>query len=929
MKLVDWRIEGFGCFENCTTPEGGLSGGLNLVIGPNEAGKSTLLDFVRFTLFGYPRRQLSWRKPLRGGRHGGDIIYTVDGATFQMHRAPGKNNFRLTDQNGNAYPEKVAQDHLARVTKATFENIFGFSLEELQQAKSLESGNDLLFSAAMGKEAEGIIAAESTLGGQAERLFKEHAKDGPNAPLLVRLASNIKTLRRDLTELRQSARELPAQLTAQAALDAKLADTNALLASLQQEQVDLQRLIDGWPHYQRIIEGAPKLSAGFPLVVHVSTVRNLGNAKNSYALAGQAVESKSEQLMERRAEWDNLVQALGPDWDQSVVADLDVSLLAENAGEDLAASLSEAQTGLNDAEQQIGNLRRDIQELRNQIELETGLFPDLAERSFEREQVEKSRSQVGFIRDAVEERSGLIQQFDRAKAEFRTVQMQFRSASSKWTPPQMILRLLSVALGIAAGWSFASGYSVVGVVTILLSLVAFFVALRGYRGGHDEEKPAEQRVTEAEDALKKHDEKWRLISGGEDLDWPLSSGLLSQRERQLETAAKIATLQTNIQQKEIALQTAEVARSSAAAVAKAAADAWQRFLEERRLPSAMRSTTVRELFERLRNGKRVLAIIAQLSRDIHNEARTVEEYLVLLRDFLKKLKVSDADNCAKDTLLSLFDDWANVITAQDASQKELKTKVDTARETLETMFGTSGTPKNFVKRWQDDDPGTWKREQQEIATKVREVSEQRDNDLRNVQIATTEIEKALNSSRIAQLELDHSAAEQEFEQTLSDWCRVATALELLRQTRTQFEQNHQPKALEYASRLFERITAGRYKRVIMPLESKQLRVMRDKGGLLELTDLSRGTVEEFYLCARLGYVQHLARDQQVELPFLMDDVTVNFDPDRLGRAVQLIGECADAGQQIVLFTCHPELKQMAGENARCFELRDCDFVRVA
>ena len=52
MKLKGWYIDGFGMFRDHEVTN--LSGGLTVFAGPNEAGKSTLLAFLRGMLFGFP-----------------------------------------------------------------------------------------------------------------------------------------------------------------------------------------------------------------------------------------------------------------------------------------------------------------------------------------------------------------------------------------------------------------------------------------------------------------------------------------------------------------------------------------------------------------------------------------------------------------------------------------------------------------------------------------------------------------------------------------------------------------------------------------------------------------------------------------------------------------------------------------------------------
>ncbi|HEX6922321.1 MAG TPA: hypothetical protein VF149_00740, partial [Bacillales bacterium] len=68
--------------------------------------------------------------------------------------------------------------------------------------------------------------------------------------------------------------------------------------------------------------------------------------------------------------------------------------------------------------------------------------------------------------------------------------------------------------------------------------------------------------------------------------------------------------------------------------------------------------------------------------------------------------------------------------------------------------------------------------------------------------------------------------------------------------------------------------------------------------------LSRGTAEQLYLAVRLA----LARIYQSPSPYpmIMDDILVNFDSHRSGKAAQTIREAA-THHQILFFTCHAHL----------------------
>ena len=114
---------------------------------------------------------------------------------------------------------------------------------------------------------------------------------------------------------------------------------------------------------------------------------------------------------------------------------------------------------------------------------------------------------------------------------------------------------------------------------------------------------------------------------------------------------------------------------------------------------------------------------------------------------------------------------------------------------------------------------------------------------------------------------------------LRKW-RVATlARELVRQTLQEFTHTRQPAVLEEASAAFARITAGAYERILQEEDGESLAIVDRCGRRKRPEELSRGTAEQLYLCLRLGLAAEFARSS-VSLPLIMDDVLVNFDPER-------------------------------------------------
>jgi uncharacterized protein YhaN len=142
------------------------------------------------------------------------------------------------------------------------------------------------------------------------------------------------------------------------------------------------------------------------------------------------------------------------------------------------------------------------------------------------------------------------------------------------------------------------------------------------------------------------------------------------------------------------------------------------------------------------------------------------------------------------------------------------------------------------------------------------------------------------------------------------WCTLTIASSILRRTRERYERAHQPAVVRIAEELFRDWTGGRYRRIVAPLDGASAgvssieHVERSDGRLLPITSLSTGTAEQLYLALRLGMVEHFASTAE-SLPLVMDDVLVNFDPARAGRAARSV-EALSARHQVLYFTCHPE-----------------------
>ncbi|WP_410511786.1 AAA family ATPase [Paenibacillus sp. BR2-3] len=189
MKIQHLEISGFGRLRNVEVE---LGDGVTVLYGRNEAGKSTLLQFMRSMLFGIPSRSnpLERYEPAQGGIHGGTLTARDgEGGSWKIHRYTGggagqgkSEKLTVTLSRSDGTLEELGQGELERnllggISRSMFRQLFAVSLDELQQLAALQSEemSSYLFHAGMGGGGD-IMRAERRLLGEAEKLYKPRGK---------------------------------------------------------------------------------------------------------------------------------------------------------------------------------------------------------------------------------------------------------------------------------------------------------------------------------------------------------------------------------------------------------------------------------------------------------------------------------------------------------------------------------------------------------------------------------------------------------------------------------------------------------------------------------------------------------------------------------------------------------------------------------
>lgn len=169
----------------------------------------------------------------------------------------------------------------------------------------------------------------------------------------------------------------------------------------------------------------------------------------------------------------------------------------------------------------------------------------------------------------------------------------------------------------------------------------------------------------------------------------------------------------------------------------------------------------------------------------------------------------------------------------------------------------------------------------------------------------TSLEDLTSEEESSRLRMERSTLLEQISVHARDWARLTLARELLEEARRKFERERQPGVVRHAQEFFTDITEGRYRQVYAPLGEQTITVTDADGSTKQPSELSRGTREQLFLSLRFGLIRELGQRTE-PLPVIVDEVLVNFDPERALRAAVSFAKLSETNQ-VLVFTCHPSV----------------------
>lgn len=348
MKIKDIQIDGFGVWSGLSVHS--MPEGMTVFYGPNEAGKTTLMQFLRTMFYGFtPDRRSRYLPPVYSGKPGGAIRVTGPGGSYEICRRAtldqgGSNgSLSVTGNDGLAQGQHRLAMLLGQVDETIFTNVFAIGLRELQELSTLDdtAAADELYKLSSGLDRVSLVDVTRQLKAGRQSVVGPTPDQGQMQGLMSRKE------------------KLKDEIEGLSAHGRRWSELAALRNSQTSELEDLKERIGQWELESKSYEVAIQVRPAWQKRASVeSTIEALGARTDLPDSAAEKLEELNAEREEREEKLDTVKQQRKAIRDQARNLPLRRGIL------ELAAKIEAA------AEQTpwINSLQKNIQRLTGQIE---------------------------------------------------------------------------------------------------------------------------------------------------------------------------------------------------------------------------------------------------------------------------------------------------------------------------------------------------------------------------------------------------------------------------------------------------------------------------------------------------------------------------------------------------------------------------------
>lgn len=945
MRIVAFRVDGFGILTNMAAED--LSPGLNIIHGDNGAGKTTLLEFFRAILFGFRDRRgsLPRYEPVRGGSHGGQIdVVMADGRRFRIIRSQdtkvaGKETVLALDD--NVVPPML-QELLGQASRDVYENVFAFSLAELQAVETLDKGEvpARLYAAGAGTGATSVPEIRRQLAEEIKRVYAPRAKCE-----LISLLEEATKLLAEHKRLSGMAEEFARLQEERKRLEEALEAIEREEHARSEEYRFAQTLVDCWPDWKALRETKATLEAiGVVQPLPERAEERLEAMLQSIRERESALAAAETRAQRAAGEVEQAVAALGPAWTETRVVTFDTGDTTLGTIAEYERELDAARHEVNNTEVRVREAERALQkasEAREALEAEErNRWPEppraLSSIDEDLEVVRAARQVAIVIAEERGKRAELEGQRHVAATEVRGL----RQAKVPFAPVALIPLAIALIAMAAAAFTFPYNPTLAGVFAFVF-LIATIVAIRSQwqrnaalkaeqaRQIHEAEArlqevenriaDVERSISERQEALKAQVAPFGLVKVDSVADLEhvearlgrerdnaheyaaFTQRLHEARRAEAEAADNLDAVRTEYDARQLDLQAIETR--------------WAQWLEQVGLDASLTPQSAQQFVAKLRNIQEMRERRDQLAQEVREATLRLEEARQQAQALYSE--AGDTDEGAFRRHIALWKE-----------REALMARVRELEGHLQARAGSAESWPLVQQALVQGDEATLRERLASAQAALQEVRHRRDDMRSQLGQLDAELRRMESSTELEWVNMRLEEVKTRVNEALQRWAVRKMTLALLEEAQRRFERERQPAIIQKAGELLQVVTNGRYVRIFRPMSGDgegpgELLAETMEGATKGRLQWNRGLLEQIYLCLRLAFIEDYCGSAE-PLPIIMDDVLANFDPHHAQRTAKALAAFADKHQMFYL-TCHPEIVdhlRNACPNAMLYRLAD-------